>query len=185
MKNYFYFALLLAIGFASCQDDDNIDPYSLHHDGESVGSPFLPYGEYEAATHFTAGYVSQYSGKELSAIEYNVYEMPEFAEIIVSESNGLGRPGGILFSQVVTNQLIPFSWNQLNLGVPIDLDGGLWISLYFRNSPGESQTIGCDSGPAQGNGDWLYDDVDQQWQTYSNRVGESVNWSIRGVLQDE
>lgn len=187
MKKYFYLALIITIGFASCQDDDDIDPYLLHHDGENVGSPFLPPNIYEAGAHFTSNDVQRYAGKELIAIDYNIFDIPDYAEIRVSESTGSSVPGSIIFSRDVTNEIIPFSWNRLNIGNGIDLDGGLWISLYFEttSSSTDQQTIGCDAGPSNGNGDWLYDEADGRWLSYWSRVQESVNWNLQGILQDE
>ena len=187
MKNYIYLALFFTIGIMSCADDDNVDPYLLHHDGENAGSPFLPPNIYEAAAHFTSNDVRRYEGKVLTAIDYNIYDVPDYAEIRISVSNGGSVPGGIIFFQDVTSEIIPFSWNRLDLGIPVELDGGLWISLYFENfsSSDDRQTIGCDAGPANGNGDWLYDDADGRWLSYWSRVQESVNWNIQGVLQDE
>ncbi len=185
MKWYSYL-LIFALGFASCaDDDDSFDPYVLKHDGENSTSPNLPPGEFEAAVHFTVLDIDQYPGKELIAIDYNVYEVPDRAEIRVSESNGSSVPGNIIFSRDVTNEINPFGWNTVNLGTPIPLEGGLWLSLYFENSVDDRQTIGCDGGPGSVNGDWLFDSYDNQWLSYRSRTGESINWNIRGVLQDQ
>jgi hypothetical protein len=46
------------------------------------------------------------------------------------------------------------------------------------------QSIGCDAGPAAPDGDWLYQDSDQEWQTFRQRTGESINWNIRGKVTD-
>ena len=185
MKKYIYLALLASIAFSGCQDDDNIDPYLLHHDGENVTSPFLPSGAYEAAAHFNSNVAIRYVGKELIAIEFNMYELPDYAQIRVYESTGQNNPGGVLFTQIVTNEIIPFSWNRFDLPTAIDLDGGIWVGVYFEHFGRQAQTMGCDGGPSAGNGDWLWDEADSQWLSYFSRTSESINWNIQGVLQDK
>ncbi|NBC09496.1 MAG: hypothetical protein GVY26_20080, partial [Bacteroidetes bacterium] len=49
---------------------------------------------------------------------------------------------------------------------------------------GQQQSIGCDAGPNQSNGDWLYDSNDSQWLPYTDRTPESINWNIRGELTE-
>ena len=185
MKTHAYILLLALAAMMGCaDDDDNFNLYLLSYDGENSTAPALPVGEYEAAAHYDIDEVRRHPGTELVAIEYFIYDRPEWAEVRISESNGNNTPGNIVFSQVVTNQIIPFSWNRVNLGDAQALNDGLWLSVYFENSVEDLRTMGCDAGPSTGEGDWFYDSFDDQWRTYQARTQESINWNIRGVLQD-
>lgn len=185
MKKYIYFLALIAIFSIGCQDDDvSFDPLVLQHDGANATAPALPIGVYEAAVHFNSNDVQLHPNTELIALEYYIQERPAYAEIRLSSSNGGNVPGNIFFSREVTNLIEPFGWNRFDLGTPQQLNNGLWISLYFENDVEFLRTMGCDGGPAVTNGDWLYDDFDGQWLTYQGRTGESINWNIRGILQD-
>ena len=186
MKYYLYLLTIIIIGIAGCgNDDDSFDPYLINHDGPNATSPALPIGDYEAGAHFNVNFVSGYLDKNLIAVDYFMYNIPDRVEVRVSASLGSSIPGGIIFSRDVTNEIIPFSWNRLDLGTPISLDNGLWLSVYFENSVDDLQVIGCDGGPGQANGDWLYDSFDNQFLSYRSRTGESINWNIQGVLADK
>jgi hypothetical protein len=184
MKSYIYLILLLIGAFGCSNDDSPANPNLLNFDGPNATSPALPIGDYEAAAHFNANFVADYQNKELIAIDYFMYNIADRVEVRVSESLGSSLPGNIIFSRDVTNEIIPFSWNTVNLGAPISISGGLWLSVYFENSVDNLQIIGCDGGPGQANGDWLYDSFDDQFASYRSRTGESINWNIQGVLQD-
>ena len=184
MKRFLYSFLLMAAIIGCADDDDSFDPYVLQHDGENATSPALPVGDYEAGAHFTLTDVDRHQDKVLVAVDYNVYNRPARAEIRISESVGPSVPGNIIFSRDVTNDLIPFSWNRIELGAPLEINNGLWLTLYFENEVDNGQIIGCDAGPGRVNGDWLFDSYDGQWLSYLARTGESINWNIRGVLED-
>lgn len=182
---YFLFAALLAISFTACQDDDdNFDLYTLRHDGDNATAPALPAGKYEAAVHFPLSDVQRHTGTELIAVEYFIQDRPAYAEIRISASNGTDTPPQNYDLYDITNQLQPFSWNTLQLPVARSIDDGLWLSVYFESAVDDQRIIGCDGGPSVRNGDWLYDDFDQQFRTYEARTGESINWNIRGILRD-
>ncbi len=185
MKKYIYVMMMVLVAGIGCQDDDdNFDPLLLHHDDENANAPALPVGEFEAAAHFTINDVRRHPNTELVAIDYFIEDLPAYAEVRISESNGSNVPGNITFSRDVTNQIIPFSWNRVNLGDAQPLGDGLWLSVFFDNTVDNLRFMGCDAGPGRANGDWLYDDFDGQWLSYQTRTGESINWNIRGVLQN-
>jgi len=187
MSNYIklFSFVLLGLFIGSCQDDDSdFDLFTLRHDGENATAPALPIGDYEAGAHFTAADVANHPQTELIAIEYFVQDRPASAEILVSASTGGNAPGNIMFSRDVSTEIVPFSWNRVDLGSPIPLNNGLWLSMAFTNNVDNLQVMGCDGGPRNANGDWLFDSFDGNWLTYQNRTGESINWNIRGILQD-
>lgn len=192
VKNYMIMRLLQLLllasilTFVSCSDDDaEFDPYVLHYDGENNNSPPLPPGEYEAAAHFATSDLTDYFDKELVAIELYIYNRPDSGSVVISESAGPGSPGNIIQSYDIKDDIDPFSWNRVELTSPLPLDDGLWLSFYFENSINNYQIMGCDAGPRDANGDWLFDSQDSpQWRTYADRTGESINWNIRGILQD-
>lgn len=186
MKKLLYlFVAIAVVSFTACQDDDdNFDLYTLNHDGANADAPALPAGSYEAAAHFTRADVERHAGTELVAIEYFIRDKPAYAEVRISPSDGSNQPGTNYEFYDVTNELTPFSWNTLQLPFAKSIEEGLWLSVYFESVVDDQRIIGCDGGPAALNGDWLYDDYDQTFQTYEAREGVSINWNIRGVLRD-
>lgn len=185
-----YLLLLFLVGtlFIACKDDDEglvIDPYLLHYDGPNETAPILPVSDFEAGVFFPRSVTNQYGAKKLVAIEYYIKELAEVIEVNVSENTGGNIPGALIFSQTVTSDVQEESWNRIDLNEPINIDNGLWLSVYFKNAIDQSQTIGCDAGPGKIHGDWLWDKADGQWRSYLDRYGQSINWNIRGILEDQ
>ena len=177
------FLLLVFLVTISCKDDDQELDRIINYDARNNDAPFLPDGLFEAAVQFTSSQVEPYIGSELFAVEYYIYSIPVRCEIIIYDRNG-SQPGTVLYRQDVTNDLRSNSWNIHSLTIPVDIIGdGFWVSVAFDHTR-EQQTIGCDAGPANRNGDWLYDNLDDDWITYRDRVGESINWNIRAVVSE-
>jgi len=93
-------------------------------------------------------------------------------------------PGAILNTQLITNAS-PNSWNTITLNEPFLLDGSsVWVGIEVTHDQ-QQQSVGCDAGPADSNGDWLYDEETMTWETFSNRTSgaESVNWNIKAIVE--
>lgn len=178
---------LISVAFLACKDDpvDPFDPNLLNHDGENNTAPFLPEGTVEAAARFDADILSQYAGKRIDNVDYFIYDLPDAAEIRIYGKGQNDQPGPLLYESVITTALAPGGWNQIPLLEPLDLPADeLWITIRMQVGTAGTQVIGCDAGPAEEGGDWLFESTDNQWRTFRARSGSDINWNIRAVLID-
>ncbi len=187
MKRLSLLLLVCTLIFAtSCKDDDDTNPDEtiLSYDGDNFSGPLLPAGTNEAAILFPASTMAQHVGKRLTQVEYYMGAQPAGASVIVSGPGTNSTPGSIIYDADVTNSIRFPEWNTHTLANPIEIDGtDLWISVGLLHN-NQQQSIGCDSGPNNANGDWLYQEVDNTWETYIDRTDESINWNIRGILEE-
>ena len=187
MKKLFILLAVLSIAFAGCKDDDPvITPNVLRHDGPNQDAPLFDPGEHEAATRFSRGFLTEHQGKFIDEIEFYIEDEPDFCEILIYEGGSANGPLDLIYSFDFTSEVRRSSWNRHLLDSPLEiLDEELWISIYTDAST-PRRIIGCDSGPADGNGDWLYTEFDNEWRTFRSRTNGnvSVNWNIRANLSE-
>lgn len=176
------FTLLI---MTSCGDDE--EPSSgngteiLQLDGDNFTAPTFGAGFYEFAVRFTNNELSPFVGESITEVSFYLYEMPSFMNVTFSPDLTFSEPAAIAYEQEVTNASTN-SWNTIKLDTPYPVDGSaIWIGIQVDLTDVQ-QTVGCDQGPARANGDWLYDDNDRNWDTFRNRIGESVNWNIRATV---
>lgn len=183
-----YLSLLLLLGLftlSACNDDEAVDTSDniLNHDGPNATGPELDAGTYEFAVRFDQNDFDDVDGDELSAIQVFFGILPQNVRFLVSQDGANGQePGDIIFDFDASTQVEAQQFNQVNLTQNIPLDQPLWLSVVVEHGQ-RQQSVGCDSGPRQTDGDWLYRSDDQAWRTYVDRTGESVNWNIRGVVE--
>lgn len=184
MKKIFYLFVLAAL-IMSCGDDDNtISDNILQYDGDNNNSPIFPAGDHEAAARFPNFVTSELSGKGISSIEIYVYDIPRSFNFNVYSGGSAAGPGELIFTEEVSSQMQANGFNVLTFDTPIPVEGEIWISASWIQTSTQ-QVIGCDAGPANPNGDWLFLSTDtENWSTFRDRGGESVNWNIRGNLVD-
>ena len=190
--NFFASILLFSVLFAACNDDDlQPDDNILNYDGDNVTSPVLDPGTYELAVRFTQDELDPIRDKKLAGVQFFMGVRPATLKVFVSGPGSNNEPGNFLFEQDLTNiatgqgglQLGAF--NELRIDPPLDLpDTEMWLSVEFQMDE-TNQNIGCDSGPADPNGDYIYDSNKGIWETFRARTNgsESVNWNIRGILE--
>ena len=191
MKKVLFFALLASLSFMACNNDDDDNPTpepsenELRYDGPNATGPVLGAGTYEAAVRFPASYLDAYQGRSIDAIAFFLGELPASCIEKVYEGTTAGNePQNEIYSFDVTSGIEAPRLNRLTLSDPIPVaDEDLWLSIVFVHN-GQQQSIGCDAGPNQPNGDWLYDSNDSQWLPYTDRTPESINWNIRGELTE-
>ncbi len=176
----------LAIG---CQDDD--DSTVLRYDGNNSSAPLLEPDVYQAAVRFPANLTNPYEGLKLTQVEFYILDEPGSCEIIIYDEGNSSSPGAALYSSgdiSVDNS----SWNTHTLPTPLTLTGNdLWISIEFAHG-GTSRTVGCDTGPARTNGDWIFSTITGEWQTLRDftvanagaAAEVSINWNVRGILEE-
>lgn len=178
----------LALTFTACEDDPIVPEITdgiIHYDGENNTAPVFNAGVYEAAARFTPAITEQFEGQNLEEVSFYLVELPVYAEVRIYGSGRSDEPGDMLYSANVTDVISANSWNDHILTTPVELDGrDLWIAVYLEHS-GATQSIGCDLGPAINNaGDWLYEENDGDWLTFTQRSGASINWNIRGAIAE-
>jgi len=176
---------MLAGLLMSCGDDDgpeiSEDAVVLSYDGENVTAPTFPAGLYEFAARFPTNLTRNVTGRTIDQVSFYLYNAPEVMYINISRDNSPTLPGAIENTQMVNNPR-PNSWNTITLDTPYELDGSpIWVGIEVTQNDA-IQTVGCDAGPANANGDWLYDEETMTWETFVSRSGESVNWNIKAII---
>lgn len=182
MKKYTFLFCCLALLMSACKDDDDtVNRLSL--DGDNLTGPLLQAATWQAAARFTPAETEEFSGLRLTQIEFFMGNIPAEAEVRVFGPGVNNTPGDLLYTAQVGNSITPTAWNSHRIATPIDITGQeLWIAVGLVHDI-DQQSIGCDAGPAVTNGDWLFSSIDGQWRTFRDRTGESINWNIRGVVE--
>ena len=187
MKLKYLFFLSIIFFAVSCGSDDEPEIIEnstvLNYDGDNQTAPTFPAGLYEFAIRFPSLLTRNVVGRNIEQISFYLYNVPEELYLNFSPDLTPTLPGNIVYTQEVTN-LRANSWNTVNLDQPYRIDGNpLWIGVEVTQSD-LIQTVGCDAGPANPNGDWLYDEENKEWETFTVRTdeNESVNWNIRAII---
>ncbi len=183
-----YSILLLTLGlffFSACNNDDDVPvpENQLSYDGDNSAAPFLPAGLYECAVLFPESITSGYIGRTINEVRVFIGDIPSTIRILISEAGTSNAPGDVVYQQSV-NLNNEGQWNTIALNTPFEIDGSdLWISIEVDH-PQEIRSVGCDAGPSQGNGDFIFSSSSQTWTNFRNfSNGESsINWNIRALL---
>ena len=191
--------LLLALStlvlVSACKKDDPIPDgeATLQYDGPNATGPLLEAGYHELAVYFPNTTMAQYTNWKLSEVTWfgsgvNPGVSSDSCVVKIYDTGSLfNEPGALLYEADVTSTLvadIDGQWRTHLLPTPLTVSGdGIWVAIAIQQDT-ERQFIGCDSGPNQANGDWLYKSSDGNWQSYVQRTGESVNWNIRAIVEE-
>ncbi len=183
-----YTILLLTLGlffFSACNSDDEVPTpeNQLSYDGDNNAAPELPVGIYECAVRFPESNTKDYIGRTIQEVSFFMGDIPSSTRILISATGTSNTPGDVLYEQNVSLNT-PGSWSTVTLTTPFEIDGSdVWISLEV-NHPQAIRSVGCDAGPAEGNGDFIYEGSNQSWTDFRNFTnGESsINWNIRAIL---
>lgn len=179
--------VLAIFSFAACGDDDgtsgNLD--TLSYDGDNASAPELAPGIHQLAVRFPASYLTDAVGKKLNEVEAFLAPGAVSYKLLVRDRGTSSSPGAVLFEKDITANVDVQKWVITKVDPPLEITGeDLWIAVEVDHDA-TAQTIGCDSGPRKEGGDWIWDSIGQNWETFLGRTGtESVNWNIRGHLQD-
>ena len=174
---------ILLIGFASCGDDNDSE---IHYDGANFSAPELIVGTHEAAAKFTASFIQSNVGRNVEAVSYYLQSIPQACEIRIYDEGTNVEPGALLYSADVTASMGPNRWNTHDLSDVVTLaDKDIWVVVRLVHTA-SAATIGCDEGPADSNGDWLWGDIDNEWITFRDRSSQQtdINWNIRMILSE-
>jgi len=190
MKYSFLLLLTIAL-FIGCEDaPNNDDPVieaplvALNYDSSNLTAPQLSAGTYEAAARFTSSQTSSMQDGQLTEVYFYILNAPSSATVKIYKGSSGDFPSSTVYSKSVTSDLESSSWNHHILDTPIDIDqDDIWIAVRFQTSQ-QSQVMGCDVGPANANGDWLFENADNNWEKLVSRSANeaNINWNIRGVV---
>ncbi len=181
MRYFPILSLFLAVLVFSCNNDDDglgLDD-TLHYDGPNAAAPLLPPADYEAAARFTDFELGEFIGEEVTEVIFYFAGIPSSTTIRIYDEGSAESPGGsTLYQASVSGSLQP-GWNVHRVRSPVEITGeDLWVSVGFTHN-GNFQSIGCDDGPAHPDGGWIYSTLSNQWETFQESAGESINWNIR------
>lgn len=184
IKNSFIFSLaLIAILCTACGDDDGSE--TLNYDGSNLDAPVLEAGGHITCARFTSAEIASVDGFLMTSVEYYLANLPSSAEVVIFQGGSIAGPDSEIYSANVTldNEI---GWNEHAITSPIAIGNQeLWICLDVQH-PDQRSSVGCDAGPANENGDWIFSDVDPGWQSLRDRTnnGADINWNIRGNLEE-
>lgn len=180
-SNFFLFAICFLLISACNKDDDGVSlPDTLNLDGDNQSAPILPAGIYESAARFNSSLTSQYTGRNLESISFFMGEIPAACVVKIYDEGTATEPGNLLYSADVRSQLRTIAWNEHVLTDPIEITGkDIWIAIRVAHN-GNLQSVGCDTGPAVTDGDWLFQNSDNDWLPLRQRLPININWNIRG-----
>lgn len=178
----------------ACEDaPNNNDPLieaplvSLNYDGSNLTAPQLSAGTFEAAAKFTDNETANLQNGQLTEVYFYLLNTPQSASVKIYKGSNQGFPEELVYSKGVTSDMSSNSWNHHILDTPVDIDQrDLWIAIRLNHSQAD-QTIGCDPGPANTNGDWLFESADGNWEKLLRRSNNeaNINWNIRGVVDPQ
>jgi len=179
-------AVLVSTGCPSSNIVLNTPPqqFELRHDGDNATAPNLPPDTYEAAARFTAAQTASLTGGQLIEVQFYIFLVPASARVKIYDAGTSTSPGALIYSADVTGQITQTAFSTHTLSTPVAIGGGdLWIAIEFTHAAPQ-RVIGCDPGPAVADGDWLYSTLDGMWRPFNQRFPISVNWNIRGIVED-
>jgi len=194
----FLIAFCIAIVFVSCKKDEDPEPdmvqnhapalaeglKGLHFDTYNIDAPTLLTGTYEMGARFSGSKLNEVMGGRLVQIQYYMMEKPNSAQLRVY-AEGSNVPAQMIYSANVLSEMERNKWNVHHVPDSVVINSNqLWITLFYQVST-EQKYLGCDPGPANANGDWMWLMADQNWERYESRSGTSINWNIRGVIDPE
>lgn len=127
---------------------------------------------------------SQYLGYNLEQIQTFIGDLPTSMIINVFDEGTDSAAGPLLYSQDVSNLLLPNSFNTFDVDPPIQITGNdIWIGYEVAGTSSQV-VIGCDFGPVHPDGDWMFDLLNPAsgWYHLSD-YSFNNNWVMRGYLE--
>jgi len=188
MKNTLLILLAFTFVFSSCKKDDEtpeeVNDSQFSYDGSAQDAPALEAGVYDLGARFPSALTDNYEGKQLEEVSFYILSVPNKCELLVFGQGSDTEPGSLLYSANLTSSIDGETWNKHTLSTPVDITGeDLWICVRVEHGA-TMGSLGCDIGPANLNGDWMY--ADNVWTSLRNYTGGDVNinWNIRGKVSE-
>jgi hypothetical protein len=184
MKKLLPFLLLAFVAvFVACDKDDDASEnvQLLSYDGSNANAPDLPAGNYVFGVRFPPNETEVFQDSLLTEVRFYVKNPPNSLRVRVYGPGMNEAPGDLLYeSNALTALVETESWYTHTLTEPVTITGEeLWLGVSFSHTS-NLRSIGCDSGPAVANGDFIFDESLNTWTKFSVETPESVNWNIRG-----
>lgn len=175
-----------AISFLSCNDDEG-DAISadLFYDGDANSAPIFEPGTHIAAARFPRSLTGNFAGQKLDRVEFFLVNTPNNCFIQIYDEGTADEPGALLYEANITSTVSPNSWNSHTLTDDLEISNNeLWIAVEFSHTDSRN-TIGCDVGPADPNGDRVLVGGEPAWSTFRAFTSSAVdiNWNIRGFVE--
>jgi len=190
MKNTFLLLLALSLVFASCNKDDDtaeeVNDSQFSYDGAAQDAPALEEGTYDLGARFPASLTDNFEGKQLEEVSFYILTVPSKCELLVFGEGTDSEPGSLLYTANLTTSIDGESWNKHVLTTPVDITGeDLWICVRVEHVA-TMGSLGCDTGPANSNGDWMFVGSTNEWTTLRNFSDNvvNINWNIRGKVSE-
>ncbi|MEN0047663.1 MAG: hypothetical protein AAF806_11445 [Bacteroidota bacterium] len=183
MKKWSLLLVVAIFAFIACNDDPELSNV-LSYDGENFSAPQLPAGQHTFAVRFGEDELKDFIGKSLDEVTFYAGLQPESCVVRIFAEGTANEPGVELYNANVTDGLLLQDWTKHKIaGGGIEITGeDIWIAIDVIHAQAQ-QSIGCDAGPNQTDGDWLFRSDEPGWKSFSAGP-ESVNWNIRGVVAD-
>ncbi|MBK8565911.1 MAG: hypothetical protein IPN76_21845 [Saprospiraceae bacterium] len=181
-----HLVFLMAFSLLAACSDDDANPSGttiLKYDNDNVSGPLLAAGEHELAVRFPASLLADHVGENLTEVQVFVGNQPAACRIRIYGQGDAFTPGAKKYDADVTNSVATRQWFKHAIATGFEITGeDVWIGIYVEHTV-EMNSIGCDAGPRQPNGDWLFSGSDLSWKTYQERTSEGVNWNIRAKIE--
>ena len=158
----------------------------LNHDGENRTAPFLPAGTHILGIKFEANELVQFIGRRIEEIHFYMVNIPSNALVQIYGEGANNSPGPLILSIDIGSNMASDSWNAYIIDTPIEITGEvLWFCIAVTHDS-NTNSLGCDAGPADVNGDWILAEGSSDWETFRNYTSEAVNinWNIRAILNN-
>ncbi|MEL6637586.1 MAG: hypothetical protein AAFW73_05250 [Bacteroidota bacterium] len=185
MKNTLLLLLVFALSISACREDDDISGTELRYDGDNQSAPFFPAGEHEVAVRFPTSTTTSFEGQRLTEIRFYLVNLPSECQVRVYGPGSPSEPGDLRYQFDLSGNVQANSWNVHALTEDLSVGAeDLWISVRLVH-PVETNTIGCDAGPARQDGEWILSTANNGWETFRDRTSGqvSINWNLRGVVE--
>lgn len=175
-----------ALSFISCNDDEgDLISVDLSYDLGPNAAPIFEAGTHMAGARFTSTLTSNFAGQKLDRVDFFLVNTPSNTSIKIYDEGTADTPGPLLYEADVTSTVSPDSWNIHTLTDDVEItDRDLWIAVEFSHTDTRN-TIGCDIGPANNNGDRVLIGGQTDWSTFRTFTSSAVdiNWNIRGFVK--
>ena len=150
-------------------DDDNADAIGLTNGGT-----------FYVAARFPSAMTYPYADYLLESVYVYTKDMPVNSILKIWGQGTNNSPGALIHEQNFTPS--SDSWKTIDLNMAYKLTGeDIWIGYSVTHDAG-AYPAGCDTGPANPNGDWISTDG-INWSHLAG-YGLNYNWNIRAKIND-
>lgn len=160
---------------------------ALNYDSSNQDAPSLAGATtYEGAIRIPKDDLGSAVNGTISEVYFYIQELPQSASLKIYSGSTGDTPATQIYAAVISSEIEADTWNTHTLRQAVSVpDDDIWISVTFAHTL-DQRTLGCDVGPANPNGDWLYSNSTGEWtrlNTLSPAI--SINWNIRAAVMPQ